>query len=138
MKNFKNFKNSSNIDYIAPIKKIVYRVEHSNKKGNWFAFLLDDAIGYANYGSKIISKNIGGLKFININKILNDSEYFDIIIKKYNNLFTIINNDLWNEYELNVGLTKYFETIKNFLYENGYNGIFTNKKLSIDYEIYLF
>lgn len=130
---------SNDIDYIAPKGKIVYRAEHSNKKGNWFAFSIDDAIGYTNYGDKIISKNIGGLKFININKIMENGEYFDFLVKKYPNIFTKTNDDdLWDEYSLNVGLSEYFQTIKNFLTKKGYDGIFTNKKLSVDYEIYVF
>jgi hypothetical protein len=129
---------TSNSDYIAPNGKNVYRAEHSNKKGNWFAFSKDDAIGYANYGDKIISKNISGLKFVNITKIMENGEYFNTISNEYPYLFKITNNGLWDEYELNVGLSEYFETIKSFLHKNGYDGVFTNKKLSIDYEVYLF
>jgi hypothetical protein len=125
---------SKNNDYTAPVGKIVYRAEHSKKKGNWFAFSKDDAIGYANYGDKIISKNIGGLKFVNINNIMNDGEYFNTITSEYPNLFKIENND----YTLNVGLSEYFQAIKPFLRKSGYGGVFTNKKLSIDYEIYVF
>jgi len=129
---------TSNSDYIAPNGQNVYRAEHSNKKGKWFAFSKDDAIGYANYGDKIISKNISGLKFVNITKIIENGEYFNTVSNEYPNLFKITNDGLWYEYELNVGLSEYFETIKPFLLKNGYDGVFTNKKLSIDYEVYLF
>lgn len=125
-------------DYIAPINKTVYRAEHSSKKGNWFAFSKDDAIGYANYGDKLIKRNIGGLKFVNVNKISENGEYFDELIQIYPKLFKIINGDIWSEYEINVGLTEYFNAIKDFLIDKGYSGVFTNKKLSVDYEIYVF
>ena len=49
-----NENNPNDSDYIATNGQIVYRAEHSKKKGNWFAFSKDDAIGYANYGDKII------------------------------------------------------------------------------------
>ena len=125
-------------DYIAPNNKIVYRAEHLNKKGNWFAFSKDDAIGYANYGDKLIKRNIGGLKFVNIHKISENGEYFNELIDTYPKLFKIVNDDVWKEYEINVGLSEYFNTIKDFLINKGYNGVFTNKKLSLDYEIYVF
>lgn len=135
---FLNENYNANDDYIAPNGKIVYRAEHSNKKGNWFAFSKDDAIGYANYNDKIIKKNISSLKFININKIIENGEYFDDLIDKYPNLFKVISDDIWKEYVIDVGLSKYFETIKPYLIDKGYSGIFTNNKLSIDYEIYIF
>jgi len=131
-----NFSTSN--DYLSPNNKTVYRAEHSNKKGNWFAFSKDDAIGYANYADKLIKKNIGNLKFVNINKISENGEYFDELIEIYPKLFKIINDDIWKEYEINVGLTEYFNTIKDFLIDKGYSGVFTNKKLSVDYEIYVF
>jgi len=138
IREFLSESNSFSNDYVAPNNKIVYRAEHSNRKGNWFAFSKDDAIGYVNYNDKIIKKNISKLKFININKILSGGEYFEDLITLYPNLFKVTNDEIWKDYDINVGLTQYFETIKPFLVNKGYNGVFTNKKLSIDYEVYVF
>jgi len=127
-----------NDDYIAPPNKVVYRAEHSGKHGSWFAFSKDDALGYMSYGGKIIKKDISGKKFVNMSKISENGEYYSEITKIYPSLFKLTDDSPWGIYEINVGKTEYFETIKDFLIKKEYSGIFTGNKLSIDYEVYLF
>ncbi len=122
IKVFENFTQ----DYQAPPHKTVYRASKSSG-GNWYAFSKDDAIGYMNYGDKIYKKNIGNLLFINRKEIEEDGSLYDEITQKFPQLFT---HDVSN--------SEYYQTLKPFLMKKGYGGIFTSKKLSIDYEVYVF
>ena len=124
--------------YQAPANKKVYRAEKNGVKGNWFALSKDDAIGYGNYGYKIVSKSIGGKKFLYASELEDGGTYFDTIIKKFPKLFKIDKGILWNDYELKVSPSELWRECEAFLKKEGYSGIFTGKKLSIDYELFLF
>jgi hypothetical protein len=124
--------------YQAPPNKKVYRAEKKGSKGNWFALSKDDAIGYSNYGYKIISKSIGGKKFVYADELESGGSYFDYITKNYPKLFKIEKGFLWDDYELKITRSELWNKLKSFLKKEGYSGIFTGKKLSIDYELYLF
>jgi len=124
--------------YQAPANKKVYRAEEKGVKGNWFAFSKDDAIGYANYGFKIVSKLIGGKKFIYATELEDYGYYFDDIIAKFPKLFKINKGILWNDYELKVTQPELWRKIEPFLKKEGFAGVFTGNKLSIDYELFVF
>jgi len=129
---FENFR-----DYQAPPKKIVYRASKFNT-GNWYAFSKDDAIGYMNYGDKIYKKNIGNLLFLDKNEIEEGGSLYDEIIQKFPQLFKHNKEQYWTEYTIDVSDGEYYQTLKPYLILKGYSGIFTGKKLSIDYEVYVF
>lgn len=123
--------------YTAPSNKIVWRAEHPGKSGKWFAFDKNDALGYSNFGSKLIKKNISNKNFIYKVEVINNGTLFEEIVHKYPKLFKAP-DDEYGEFEIDASDSVYYDTISEYLIDLGFSGIFTNKKLSIDYEIYIF
>ena len=85
-----------------------------------------------------LADDIRGLYRLCNDEIEEGGSLYDEIIQKFPQLFKHNKEQYWTEYTIDVSDGEYYQTLKPYLILKGYSGIFTGKKLSIDYEVYVF
>jgi hypothetical protein len=118
--------------YVAPKGTKIFRAQHSNRPNNKYYTLNKNlALGYMNFDSKLVYKDIGGQMLCYIEEIKDYPKgiYFDEIVKIYPEL--IDSEGL--SYKDNISKTEIYNTIEPFIKSKGFSGLIDNNNNEIYY-----